>query len=56
MHSKRECELEFAYCFLVNFIYAKCQILFFIEHFLISIIHFEGTALENLGFLIKQDF
>ena len=26
--------IEFAHCFLINFIYAKCKVIFFIKHFL----------------------
>ena len=40
---------------LHNFTYAKCKVTFFIKHFLISRILYEGSTLINFGFLIKED-
>ena len=48
-------KLEFAHCFLINFTYAKCEVTFFIEHFVISPILYEGSTLINFGFQIKED-
>ena len=56
MRYKRACEVEFAYCFFINFTYAKCKVTFFIKHCLISTILCEGSTLINSGCLIKDDF
>ena len=47
--------MGFAHCFLISFTYAKCKVTFFIKHFLISLILYEGSTLINFGFLIKGD-
>ena len=56
MHLKKGCELEFSRCFLINFTHPKCKVTFFMKHFLISPILYEGSTLINFGFLIKEDF
>ena len=47
--------LEFAHCSLINLTYAKYKVTFFIMHFFISPILYEGRTLINFGFLIKED-
>ena len=55
MAIKRACELEFAHCFVINFTCAKCKVTYFIKHFLISQIFYEGNTLINLGFHIREN-
>ena len=54
--TKKECKLEFSQCFLINFTYARSKVTFFIKHFSILRILYEGSTLINFSFLIKEDF
>ena len=46
--------MGFAHCFLISFTYAECIVIFFIKHFLISPILYEGSTLINFSFLINR--
>ena len=48
--------MKFLRCFLINFTYTRCKVTFFMKHFLISPILYEGSTLINFRFLIKETF